>query len=968
MLPSGTVIFLFSDIEKSTRLWEQHPHAMRQAVARHDALLRRIIEDNNGYVFKTVGDAFCATFGRVSAAVECAVAIQQALLAEEWGDTPIWVRLALHAGEAEEREGDYFGPEVNRVARLLSAGHGGQILVSEVTVQLAHGKLPGQIEIRDLGSHYLKDISSPEHIFQMTVPGLLSEFPALNTVNANPNNLPVAVTSFIGRETEIEDLSRELSQPEHRLLTLTGPGGTGKTRLSLQVAAANLENYADGEFFVPLAAVRQHDYVLSSIIESIGIRVYGGQPPLERLKEFLAERQMLLLLDNFEQVVEAAPLVSELLASAPSLTILVTSRVPLHLYGERIYQVEPLDIQDLSADVSPEQLARIAAVQLFVDRAGAVKSGFVLDKNNAEIIARICAKLDGLPLAIELVAARIRFLSPQAILDRIDNRMALLVSSSRDLPPRQSTIRAAIDWSYQLLTENEQTLFRRLAVFSGGAAIEAIESVCQIERADSASPNQTSDVLLELESLLEHSLLYTADTGSESHFSMLETIREFALERLEESGEAELIRRQHAEYFFGLAKIAELELWSARLIAWLDRLETEHNNLRTALSWLTENQPERGLEMAVALLRFWHLRGHHDEGRDWLSRRPTISRSEFDRQVVYVRALDASAYLAWFSSKYSEALLLIEQAFELRKESIAGSADLAFADMAYANILYADNQLPRARAVIAKSVDLYKQDDNEGELLEARNFQAYLAFKDNDLEFAREVAEENLAHAQRVGEPTGIGGATSVLGHVAANLHDYETAVSCYEKSLAHFKEVGDLYGMNVLLRSLANVALFQANYETAKRYLDERLQLCRQLGNKIVITKSLCGLGIVSVHLNQNQEARAYFAEGLQFIARQDPPSQWLLAECLSGLALLLVSEEEVEQSAELLGTVDRLLAEVNLDEISRSAYEKSLAAAKEQLDEETFDSQIALGRSLTIAQAVDLAQKVNKKFTPAS
>lgn len=441
--PTGTVTFLFTDIEGSTKLWEDNAPAMQAALARHDELLRRSIEERGGFVFKTVGDAFCCAFATATDALEAALDAQRSLLKEQWGESgPLRVRMALHMGAAEERDGDYFGPPVNRVARLLSAAHGGQVLLSLPTHEMVRDQLPAGMNLADLGEHRLKDLFRPERVFQLVSPDLPSEFPPLRTLDAYRNNLPLQPTPLVGREKEVAQVCDLLRAEETRLLTLTGPGGIGKTRLALQAAADVLEDFTDGTFFVPLATLTEADLFLSAVAEALGVKEIGEQPLDESLKDYLSERRMLLVLDNFEQVLEGAPAVTELLAASPGLKVLATSRISLRLYGEHVFPVPPLSMPDLKSPPPLERLTQYEAVRLFVERAQAVKPDFSITNESAPAVAEICVRLDGLPLAIELAAARITMLPPRAMLQRLGSRLKLLTGGARDLPERQRTLRA----------------------------------------------------------------------------------------------------------------------------------------------------------------------------------------------------------------------------------------------------------------------------------------------------------------------------------------------------------------------------------------------------------------------------------------------------------------------------------------------------------------------------------------------
>jgi predicted ATPase/class 3 adenylate cyclase len=621
-ISTGTVTILFTDIEGSTHLWEQFPHAMQGALARHDALLRQAVQAHNGHVIKSTGDGLHAMFEAAGDAVLAVIAAQRALQTEPWGEIgPFWVRMGLHTGEVVQREGDYFAPAMNRAARLMAAGHGGQILLSAATYELVRDHLPAGVIIRDLGEHRLKDLIRSERIFQLGAADLRVSFPSLNTLDSRPNNLPAQSTSFFARERALAALRALLDRPDVRLLTLTGPGGIGKTRLSVQLAAELLDTYAHGAFFVPLAALSDPMLVASAIAQVLGLREAGDRPLQETLLSYLRDKELLLILDNFEQVVSAAPLVGALVAGAPQLKVVVTSRRVLDLSGEQQFAVPPLTVPEPQRVVSLDVLTQYEAVALFIQRAQLAKPDFVVTNDNAPAVAEICARLDGLPLAIELAAARIKVLPPAALLARLEHRLPLLTGGARDSPVRQQTMRSAIAWSYDLLHEREKVLFRRLSVFVGGCTLRAVEAVCD------AQGTLGPDVLDSISTLVDESLLrlqaglsIEQEGSGEPRFGMLDTIREYALERLAESGEGDTIRQHHAAYYLGMVDEADAQLRGVERQLWLDRLEVEHDNLQAALGWSeTEaRDTEAGSRLVGALSWFWFLRGYLKPGARWL--------------------------------------------------------------------------------------------------------------------------------------------------------------------------------------------------------------------------------------------------------------------------------------------------------------------------------------------------------------
>ncbi len=546
---------MFTDVEGSTRLWEQYPDAMRSALARHDAILRAEIHGADGEIVKSTGDGLMAVFATPAAAVLAGIATQRALLNETWPQLcAIRVRVGIHAGQADARAGDFFGPTVNRTARIMAAGHGGQILLSGSTAELVAPDLPHGAALRDLGEHRLKDLGRPERLFQVTHPDLPAEFPPLSTLDLRPNNLPTQTSAFVGRDAELTQIRERLDDAGVRLVTLTGPGGTGKTRLALRAAADQIDRFTDGVFFVELVTATDSDAVLALIATAVGLADTTDRSPLDELRRTLRAQQVLLVLDNFEQVTVAGPILVDLLADCPGLKALVTSRQALRVRGENVVSVPPLSLPAAAAGAtSAVELSQFEAIQLFVERARSVRSDFRLTDDNAAAVAEICRRLDGLPLAIELATARMNLFSPEALRDRLGSRLKLLGGGARDLPARQQTLRATIEWSYQLLDPGEQRLLELLSIFASGS-IEAVEAVAS---GLDAAAGVALDAVDGLGSLLEKSLVrQTESTAGETmpRIVLLETIREYAAEQLEARPEfAAAARDQHARVFAEVA-------------------------------------------------------------------------------------------------------------------------------------------------------------------------------------------------------------------------------------------------------------------------------------------------------------------------------------------------------------------------------------------------------------------------------
>ncbi len=813
--PTGTVTFLFTDIEGSTKKWEQYPDAMGAAVTRHDVLLREAIEVQGGYVFKTVGDAFCAAFGNPQAALAAALSAQRTFLAQDWSEVDsIRARMAMHTGIAEERDGDYFGQPLNRVARLLSAGHGGQTLLSLACQELLRDALPPGIELRDMGEHRLKDLFRPERIFQVLARDLPTDFSPLTTLDNRPNNLPRQTTPLIGREKEVAEVCNILCRPGVALLTLTGPGGTGKTRLGLQAAADMVDDFPDGSWFVELAPLTDASLVVSTIAQELGVKEAGGQPLLDTLKGYLRDKELLLLLDNFEQVAQAAPSINQLLVACPHLKVLTTSRSALNLRGEHEYAVLPLELPDPKRLPSLERLSQYESVRLFIERAQAVKSDFVITNEDAPAIAEICVRLDGLPLAIELAAARIKLLPPQAMLARLQARLKLLTGGARDLPARQQTLRGAIEWSYELLDEGEKQLFRRMAVFQGGRTFEAVEAVCN------ANGDLQADVLEGVGSLLGKSLLQQRKgTDEEPRFWMLETIHEFAREAMAESGEADVLHHEHAAYFLRFTEEAELQLTGGRQAEAFNRLEEEHDNLRAALEWSLgeKGSVETALRMCWSLWRFWVRRGHYAEGRRWTQRAlasgpnaPALMRARVHYAVGLINLYQGDTATAVIHDK--EALALFSEVGDKRGMSWA------------------------------------------------LNDMGNLAYMEGDLQKAITLFEESLVLKRELGDQRDIAIGIGNLGEMARFSGDYERASSLFEESLTVQRQLKDKYGMAITITNIGYIASSQGDHDKALVHLQESLAICWELGDKVNTAGALAGLAGVAVAKGQAARAARLF------------------------------------------------------------------------------------------------------------
>ena len=807
-LPSGTLTFLFTDVEGSTRLAEQLGPGFAPVLERHRTLLRAAFARHQGVEVATEGDSFFVAFERASEAVAAAVEGQRSLAAEPWpGGAPVRVRMGLHTGEAVVADGTYLGHDVNRAARIAAAGHGGQVLVSEATAPLASPALPSGTRLRSLGEHRLKDLR-PERICQLDVDGLPSDFPPIHSLDLRANNLPTQLTSFVGREAEVAAVAELLRTA--RLVTLTGPGGTGKTRLSLQVAAEIADRFPDGVTWVPLAEIADADLVPSQIATALGVQDAGGRPHGDRLSEHLRERELLLVLDNFEQVVAAAPLLADLLRDARRVRLLVSSRIVLRIGGEHEFPVPPLGLP--ATGTSPADPAASDAVRLFAERAAAARPGFTVDASNAAAVATVVARLDGLPLAIELAAARIRLLTPDAMLNRLERLLDMLSSGGRDVPARQRTLRGAIAWSHDLLDPPLRRLFARFSVFVGGAGLDEAEAVC------GPATDLGIDVLDGLEQLVEHSLIRRVEDGGEPRFAMLATIQEFAAEQLVAGDEAGTSGHRHAATFTALAERAAPHLTAEGGPSWLDRLALEHDNMRAALTWSAGGgESTLGLRLVAALWRFWQIRGHLAEGRA-RAERALAQAGDGTPPDLLAAAHEAAGGLAYWLGDFAAATAHYEaEVAAAREHGDPATMAQALYNLAFP-LVFGTTDTAWATETAHEAERLFREVGDRAGLARTLWLMANLAVDRGDTARARAYCLEALPTLRELGETFMLGWCLFTLGEIAIHDGDVANAGHRLSEALAQFEAAGDVSGIVLVLDAVATLAHRVGDLVTAAR------------------------------------------------------------------------------------------------------------------------------------------------------
>jgi len=908
-LPTGTVAILFTDIEGSTVLWEQDGARMSQALAAHDALARRAVESRHGTVVKTTGDGMHAVFDDALDALAATVDLQQALAnSAATNGVPLRVRCGLHAGVVERRDNDYFGSPVNRAARIMSAAHGGQVLLSQAVADSVREILPAVVALRDLGKVRLKDLSTPEHVYQVVHPDLRQEFPALRSLEATPNNLPQQATSFIGREQALAELKRLLAKT--RLLTLTGSGGCGKTRLSLQLAADTLERFPDGAWFVELAPLADAGLVAQTVATVLGLKEEPGKSIGQTLIQYLMDKRLLLLLDNCEHLLDGcAKLADALMHQCPHVTVLASSREGLGIGGEQAYRVPSLSLPHPKQAHTPASVTPFEAVQLFTDRAQLARADFQVTQQNADTLASICNQLDGIPLAIELAAARVRSLSVEEINSKLDERFRLLTGGSRTALPRQQTLRSLIDWSYDMLREPEKQLLQRLSVFAGGWLLAAATKVC------AGDGVQDRDVLDLLTSLCDKSLVVVELNDGHTRYRLLETVRQYVRERLLESGGGDALRDRHRGYFLELAEAAEPKLMGAEQAEWLHRLDEEHDNLRSALDWsLVAAGSEGGLRLCGALQRFWSMRGYLSEGREWCVRVLGKAGGE-ERTRGRAKALNVAGVLARQQSDY-----------------------------------------PAARAWLEESLAIQRQLGDRWGMATSLNNLGTVAWDQGDFPSTRAWLEESLAIMRELGDRWGIARSMTNLGNVAWEQGDYPSARALHEESLAIMRQLGDRRVIAASLLNLGVVAYAQDDYPAAGALYEESLAIMRELGDGSGIARLLTNLGNLVSDQGDFASAQALYQESVA-VGRELGDRRGI-ADSLAGLATPVAALGSSLRAARIWGAAERLREEIGSPLLERPRYDQRVAAARAALgDDSAFDRAWQEGRAVTLEQAIGLA-----------
>ena len=945
-LPSGTVTFLFTDIEGSTKLAQSHADKWESLRARHHAILKSAIETNNGYVFQIIGDAFCASFHTAREGLNAAVDAQRKLQLENWGETPIKVRMGIHTGEAEKRDDDYRGYlTLARVQRVMSAGHGGQVLLSNTTAELIRDQLPDGVSFRDMKENRLKGWVISEHLWQVVAKGLQQDFPPLSTLNIIPTNLPLQLTSFVGRDLEIAEIKEVLTNT--RLVTLTGSGGTGKTRLSLQVASEILDRFKDGVWFIELAPITDPMLVPNTVASTLGLHEESGQPPMTALLEWFGERELLIILDNCEHLLDVcAGFVDSVLRKSRGIRILASSREALGIAGETAYRVPSLPIPDLKEQFTLEQLEECESTRLFIERAVQTLPTFNVTSASLPTIIQICQRLDGIPLAIELAAARVKVLSVEQIAERLDDRFKLLSGGSRTALPRQQTLRALIDWSYQLLDEQERLLFQRLAVFVGGWTLETAEAVCSFP----SGGIEPYDILDLLTHLVDKSLIIVENAGRESRYRRLETIRQYAREKLFESEEVALIRDRHLDYFRTLAEKAEIEILHANQTVWLQRLNVEFDNIRAALEWSQENQVEDGLQMGSSIWRFCLRYGYTRELVERLNQllaHPSAAK----RTSVRAKTLSTLSILAVWQGDLKKTRPLAEESLAINKE-LGDQKGLA-ASLYALGVATNHTGAPEALSFLLQSLAAYRSLDDKRGISEVL---IIISQASNDPAQRQASLEESLELARERGDAITMAGALNNLGILALDFGNFSQARFWLEESLALQRPLGPP-GYVTTLQILADLEAYEGNYAEARALCEEGLSMIKNAGMKgqQIWLRSI--LGYIALGEGKWEEARTSLVNDLHRFNSAGRISGMLYS--LEGFARLAARQGQLERATRLFAfaATTREAKNIPLVPVDQALVDRDLVSVKTQLDDTTFEALWAEGSTMTLEQAVAIS-----------
>jgi len=948
--PTGTVTFLFTDIEGSTRLLQELGDQWADVLQDQRRLMRAAIAASGGIELGTEGDSFFVVFASASDAAQAVISAQRALAAHSWiGDKPVRVRMGLHTGEGRRVGDDYVGLDVHRAARIAACGHGGQVVISDSVYALVENALPAGVRVRDLGEHRLKDLPRPEHLYQLDIEGLRTEFPALKTLDVRKNNLPLQLTTFLGRSTELADLRGLLAAG--RLVTLVGTGGIGKTRLAIELATELLEDF-EHVWLAELAAVSDPELVEQTLMTAIDLREQAGRGSIDVLIDYFGQKSALVILDNCEHLVERCAMVAEsLLRACPKLKVIATSREGLGVAGETPWRVPSLGVPDPQRLPPLDEVAESSAVALFVDRARAASPSFQLTKENASLVVQVCQRLDGIPLAIELAARRLSLLSLPQMITRLDDRFRLLTGGGRTALPRQQTLRAAIDWSHELLAESERVLLRRVSVFAGGFSLELAEGI------SAWAPLDPADALDLLGALVSKSLVVTDEVETGSRYRLLETIREYAAERARTAGEERELRDRHRTRFLELAEEAEREVRGPAQLQWFDLIDTEIANFRVAFdACLAESDAKSALTIAAGLGLYWRARGHFTEGRAWLER-ALAPKKEAVPATLRAKALSWASYLAIYQGAYTQAQIHGEESLNLYQAAKDGWG-IGFALQTLGAVALNQDDYPSAARLAEESVRYLRQTGDTDSLGMSYLYLGVVALRRAEYVMAMGMLEQALLNFREVGDMRRVSIALRIMGEVELCQGHYTPATSLLDESMGLVREAKDRVDLGLTVYLLGQAARAAEDYPRARALFEESLAAAREFNDTLSAGLALCELATVARQTGNADAAMAYLEESLNTF---DPREKFGIVASLHGLAMVAAQQGIAQRAAILFGATHKLREELGapIAPFERDEYDHVVGGLESQLGETEFTRLLAEGRGLLAERAVALARE---------
>lgn len=988
MIPTGIVTFLFTDIEGSTGLSQQFPDSLPIALERHNEILRSTFESYNGFIFQIVGDSFCCVFQSAEDAVKAGYEAQLKITNEKWKDAVIKIRMGIHTGRAEWNGKNYLGyVTLARTQRIMSAAYGEQIIVSGNTYEYLKDFFHKGIEFRDLGERKLKDLNHPIKLYQLTASGLKSDFPPLKTLDVRPNNLPAQLTNFIGREEELNLIKNLLK--ESRLITLAGTGGAGKTRLALQTGAEVIDEFSGGVWYIELASLSDPARLLQVVMKTFDLKEIPDIDPYEILTGHFKDKELLIILDNCEHLIEhCASLSQNLLINCPGLKIIATSRESLCCHGEKTHRISSLNTPDPKVKVSAEKLTQFEAVRLFIERATAVRTDFRVNNDNAAALAQICYQLDGIPLAIELAAARIKVLTLEKIYERLNDRFKFLTDGMRTALPRQQTLRALIDWSYDLLSDNEKILWNRLSIFSGGWTLAAAEEICSDEIIDKY------DVLDILSSLTEKSIVNFNE--KKDRFSMLQTIRQYGEVKLAETDEFSKFSDKHLKYYAELTETENKKVRGFDTESALNLLEEESGNVERSLLWSVKDQNfDYGMRLTAAMSRYWQIRGYITEGisriesvlnnfsgnkdtlyaklicqlgnflrlkgetdtaRKYIGESMLIRRQSEDKNGIIDSAIRL-ALLEYDQGNYDEAIKLYEETLTLFEE-IENNVGIAI-------ILNNLGNIYSLKTDYEKAFDMYEEclktrrltGDKLGIAITLNNL-GIVSYERGEYLKADELLEESLIIRQQVGDKNGMAITLVNLGNLNYNQGKYSEAVNAYTESKKISEEISDKGCLCDSLYGLGKTYIDIGEFDKALVNLNETLEISRMIKSKPLVAAALFGLGKISFLKNEYQQAKNYYNESAVLYLETDSKKD--ISVLMIRLAELEFAEKHFDNSAKLLGYIQFEYLEtlkIKFPKSEQAVYDNNLKNLKEKMDTEEFKKYFYAGKAMSLKEAVELS-----------